>query len=82
MTKRALGSGKERAFLLRIKRSLAAAYGEVRQAATLGGGELPSFDMKVFTDDIVVAYALRDPIKDLGEPELGTLLILFRACAS
>ncbi len=77
MTERALKSGKETVLLRRIKRSLAAAYGEVRQAATLGGGELPAFDMKGFTDNIVVASALRDPIADLGEPELCTLLILF-----
>ena len=35
------------------------------------------FDMKVFTDNIVVAYPLRDPYHDDGEIELGTFLMLF-----
>ena len=33
--------------------------------------------MKVFTDNIVVAYPLLAPSRDRGEPELGTLLTLF-----
>ena len=77
MTECALKSGRESEFLQRIKRSLAAAYDEVREAATLIEGEPPVFDMKVFTDDIVVAYPLLEPGRDLGEPELVTLLDLF-----
>ena len=78
MTETALRLGKERKFLKRIKRSLACAYDQVRNAANLSGWvETPVFDMKVFTDNIVVAYPLRDPAEDLGEPELGTLLDLF-----
>ena len=77
MTERAFELGKERKFLSRIKHSLAVAYGQVRHFATLGGADPPIFDMKVFTDNIVVAAPLRDPSRDLGEPELGTLLKLF-----
>ena len=33
--------------------------------------------MKVFTDDIVVAHPLTSPVWDLGEPEVGSLLMLF-----
>ena len=77
MTESALKSGSENEFLQRIKRSLAAAYERVREAATLGGEETSMFDMKVFTDNIIVAYPLRNPSWDRGEPELGTLLILF-----
>lgn len=33
--------------------------------------------MKVFTDNIFVAYPLRDPGTNFGEPELGTLMLLF-----
>ena len=77
MTKHAFKLGKEKEFLRRIKRSLALAYDQVREVATLGGAVPPIFDLKVFTDNIVVASPLRDPSNDLGEPELGTLLTLF-----
>ena len=76
MTERAFVRGNGGVFLRRIKRSLAAAYDEMRQFATLAGTGGPLFDMKVFTDNIVVAHPLRDPSRDLGEPELGTMLIL------
>ena len=77
MTERALESGEEAEFLLRIKRSLAKAYDEVRKDQTLDGMVPPVFDMKVFTDNIIVAHPLRALARDLGEPELGTLLTLF-----
>ena len=77
MTERALESDDGTEFLRRIKRSLAKAYQKVRQARTLGGMVPPVFDMKVFTDNIIVAYPLRASARDLGEPELGTLPMLF-----
>ena len=77
MTERALRSGKEQEFLLRIKRALSAAYGKVRKARNPGYGLPPTFDMKVYTDNIVVAHPLSAPFRDHGEPELGTLLMLF-----
>ena len=77
MTECALESGKERDFLRRIKSSLDKAYKIVHRAKLLGGAVPSIFDMKVFTDSIVVAYPLRDPSGELGEPELGTLLMLF-----
>ena len=77
-TKRALQSGEGNEFLRRIKYSLARAYKWVREAAMLGGmDEPPVFDMKVFTDNIVVAYPLHDFDRAFGEPELGYLLMLF-----
>ena len=76
-TECALESGKEEDFLLRIKRSLEKAYDLVRRDRTLDGTVDSLFDMKVFTDNIVVAYPLRDVHFELGEPELGTLLMLF-----
>ena len=77
MTERAHELGEETEFLQRIKRSLAAAYKIVRRARTLDGAVTSIFEMKVFTDNIVVAYPQRAPSRDLGEPELGTLLMLF-----
>ena len=49
----------------------------MRKAKTLDGSVPSIFDMKVFTDNIVVAYPLLAPSRDHGEPELGTLLMLF-----
>ena len=77
MTDLALESGTEGEFLLRVKHSLASAYDKVRERARLDGEGPSIFDMKVFTDNIVVAHPLRNPARDLGEPELGTLLMLF-----
>ena len=77
MTEQAIESGTEGEFLLRIKHSLAKAYDKVREWAKLRGDVHPIFDMKVFTDNIVVAHPLQNPSLDLGEPELGTLLMLF-----
>ena len=77
MTECALESGKEMDFLRRIKRSLDEAYDIVRKAKTLDGAVPSIFDMKVFTDNIVVAYPLRDLNRDLWEPELDTLLMVF-----
>ena len=76
-TEHAFKSGKERKFLRKIKRSLATAYEQVRAIETSNGLEPSIFDVKFFTDNIVVAYPLFEPDSDLGEPELGTLLILF-----
>ena len=70
-----MGQGTE--FLLEIKRSLGAAYDRIRQAQTLGGVVPSIFDMKLFTDNIVVAYPVREPDAELGEIELGSTLMLF-----
>ena len=77
LTERAHEFGQETEFLKRIKRSLAAAYETVRKAKTLDGWDPSIFDMKVFTDNIVVAYPLLAPSHDFGEPELVDLLMLF-----
>lgn len=75
-TEEAIRCDKGEEFLQRVKRSLSKAYQQVRDFSTRGGGE-PFLDMKVFTDNIVVGCPLRYPSEDLGEPELGSLLMLF-----
>ena len=71
----AFSSGEETEFLHRIQNSVTAAYQRVRDAATFGGNQPPVFDIKVFTDNIVVAYPPRAPFREyFGEPELGYLL--------
>ncbi len=78
MTEDALKSGRQTEFLRKVKSSLAKAYDLVRDERQHNGATpLEFFDMKVFTDNIVVAYPLHNVEFDLGEPELGTLLVLF-----
>ncbi|MYK02391.1 MAG: hypothetical protein F4037_10635 [Gemmatimonadales bacterium] len=77
MTEEAQARGEQGEFLRRVKRSLATVYGEVRDSAKHAGPDRHRFDVKVFTDNIVVAYPLLYPTSDLGEPELGDMLILF-----
>ena len=77
LIERAYESGKEEEFLRQVKHSLAAAHEALRQAAKLGRDFPAVFDIKFFTDNIVVAYPLRDQRSNFGEPELGTLLMLF-----
>ena len=76
-TERAFASGSPTGFLRRVKDSLDVAYGKVRDAKEAGGINSSIFDMKVFTDNIVVAYPVHDPDIELGEGELGTILMLF-----
>ena len=76
-TEREFASGEATQFLRRIKGSLDIAYGKVREAKKAGGTDTSIFDMKVFTDNIVVAYPVHDPDIELGEGELGTILMLF-----
>lgn len=74
-SERALTSGEGDEFLQRIKHSLDVAYYWARKRATYGGiDEPPIFHLKLFTDNIVVAYPLRDIPRDFGEPELGAML--------
>ena len=77
MTERAFKLGNEEEFLRRTKSSLNAAYEKVRNDQTLCGVVPAMFDVKIFTDNIVIAYPLPAPDIDGGEPELGSLLMLF-----
>ena len=76
-TQRAFALGKAEPFLREIKRSLGVAYDRVRRTQTLSGRIPPLFDMKVFTDNIVLACPVEELSTELGEHELGTILMLF-----
>ena len=76
-TQQAFASGTGNDFLQRIKHSLNKAYAIVRRFNSTYPGLPPLFEMKVFTDNIVVAYPLDDLLRDEGEPELGTIMLLF-----
>ena len=88
MTRDSLKSGTEREFLIQLKKALSTTYDRLRRQATLTGPfavdssldtkeDFKVFDMKVFTDNIVVAYPYPATDIALGEPELGSLLMLF-----
>lgn len=77
-TRDAFRCKKESEFLNTITLALEAAYGVVRRfAAPEKEGDPPLFEMKVFTDNVVVAFPHRNPLVELGESEFATLLILF-----
>ena len=77
MTKSAFREGRAEEFLERIKKALDSAYEDMRRIANPFGWAPPTFEMKLFTDNFLVAYPLADPEHDRGEPELGTILMLF-----
>ena len=76
-TLQAFETGQETDFLKRIKRSLSIAYDQVRQIQEILGSAGEGFDMKVFTDNIVVSYKAQHLEIERGERELGTFLMLF-----
>ena len=76
-SERAFAKGKETDFLNRIKSALTLAYEDVRQTKDLLVVAGETCGMKVFTDNIVVEYAVQHFEKTFGERELLTLLNLF-----
>ena len=78
MTKHALESGNGEEFLCKLRRSLGTAYKKIRESATYSGNlEYPIFDLRVFTDNIIVACPLPTVEHDQGELELYEMLSLF-----
>ena len=77
MTKHAFRCGKERDFLIRIKKALDLAHQDVRRFASLGEWSPPRFEMKLFTDNFLVACPIRDPQISRGKFELAAVLLLF-----
>ena len=77
MTRRAFRQGKATDFLKRIKEALDKAHEDIRRFSNPFGRIPPTFEMKLFTDNFLVAYPLADPEGNRGEPELGAILMLF-----
>jgi len=76
----ALKSGRGRAYLRRLRKVLTDAYARVRTRAELGGDTsdiAPAFDIKVFTDNIVIGHPIDALDVAMGEPELGDLFSIF-----
>ena len=77
MTRCAFREGKATDFLKRVKEALDQAHDDMRRIANSCGWAPPIFEMKLFTDNFLVAYPIADPAGDRGEPELATVLMLF-----
>ena len=88
MTRLSIKSGTEREFLAQLKQALSKTYDRLRRQAMLTSpfqfdssldsqDELTVFDMKVFSDNVIVAYPYPETDIALGEPELGSLLMIF-----
>ena len=62
--------------LRKLKKALENSYREMLQNSGSGEGDYAKFEMKTFTDNVVVGFPIRKPKWDYGEPELGDLLWL------
>ncbi len=77
MTSGAFQSGRPTDFLLRVKRALDLAHEDIKRFASPAIGDSPIFEMKLFTDNFLVAYPIREGWVSDGEGELGTVLLMF-----
>jgi hypothetical protein len=75
-SKSAISHGEGQEYLTRIYKALSKAYNRIRNRRKETDEEA-LFDIKVFTDNIVIGYPLLDPKKDFGEPEFGDILHIF-----
>lgn len=74
----ALQEGRGLQHLREIRRMLSEVYNGVREKATAAfQGQPPNFEMKAFTDNIVVAFPTPKVAYDAGERELEFLLSVF-----
>jgi hypothetical protein len=72
-SKRALVEGRGDAYLQKLRSTLNDAYARIRdRQQAWSGGKL--FEVKVFTDNIVLAYPIREAWFTFGESELGHVL--------
>jgi hypothetical protein len=76
-SKEAILAGKGEIFLRRLHKALSVAYARVRERSTRGYRGEAIYDIKVFTDNIVVGFPIDDFRMNKGEPELGTIMGLF-----
>ena len=75
LSKDALSKGNGNTFLAKLRNALSKAYESVRNEQW--GGETNLFEVKVFSDNIVVGYPIINPDFDHGEGELGDILRVF-----
>lgn len=73
----AIAAGKGQEYLTRLRSALTEAYADVRKAQRSFNGAR-RFEMKVFTDNVVVGYPISDE-RNLGEPEFGDIIGVFSA---
>lgn len=76
-----ISAGKGNEFLDIIRDSLNRGYASIRREISDDPGiadnaKIADFDLKVFTDNMVIGYPIKDITFDGGEPELGNLFNL------
>ena len=76
LSKEAISSGNGYDFLNKIRIALTKAYDRVRESSK-GWKNSNRFSIKVFTDNIVVGYPVRNFQSSLGEGELGHIFSVF-----
>jgi len=76
LSKDAIKSGRGQEFLDRLYRALTSAYDRIKKRS-VGWKNYIYFEVKVFTDNIVIGYPVDDYAWNLGEPELGDILDFF-----
>ncbi len=76
LSKAALDSGKGNEFLYQLRNALNKAYERVRKNSK-GWDDKPHFQLKIFTDNIVVGYPIKDLDHSYGEYELGHIFQTF-----
>jgi len=78
ISRESIRSGNGPQFLQKLRKALSNAYERVREQSKSWSEEAPSFfAVKVFTDNIVVGYPLRQHEFDYGEPEFGNIMSTF-----
>lgn len=76
LSKEAIFSGNGDIFLNKIRLALTKAYDRVRKSSE-GWSNKHLFSIKVFTDNIVLGYPVKDTERSVGEEELGHIFRIF-----
>ncbi len=72
----ALAVGKGNLFLKNLHGAFNNAYNKIRKHSSGFNVAVDYFSVRIFTDNIVIGYPLRDLKRDYGEPELGSVLTM------
>lgn len=75
-SRESIDSGKGNYFLNKIRKSLKRAYGRIRENRSLFN-TVPEFNLKVFTDNIVIGFPAPNYRFNAGEHELGSIYNIF-----
>jgi len=77
LCKKAINSDEGAVFLNKVRNALNSAYARVREHSKTWNGGQNRFEIKIFTDNIVVGYPIRDYPHNYAEEELGNIFDVF-----